>query len=150
MDELDFELFSYSHTSPSNANGTPSSPSSSALDPSISELQRARWKADLAQVRTRLLPLTAIEESLASDLVGGATISRGRTGFVRAGWQTLVSGMRARAAADNTYTEHTPETSNLAIKALSMVQDDVAELWNHPAVKKLIKLRKIALQESAA
>ena len=118
--------------------------------PSISELQRARWKADLAQVRTRLLPLTAIEESLASDLVGGATIPRGRTGFVRAGWQTLVSSMRARAAADNTYTDHTPETSNLAIKALSMVQDDVAGLWNHPAVKKLIKLRKIVLQESAA
>jgi len=77
-------------------------------------------------------------------------ISRGRTGYVRAGWQTLVSSMRARAAADNTYTEHTPETSNLAIKALSMVQDDVTELWNHPAVKKLIKLRRIVLQESAA
>ena len=148
MDELDFELFSHTKTS-SIANG--SSPStSSLLGPSISELQRARWKADLAQVRTRLLPLTAIEESLASDLVGGAMISRGRTGFVRAGWQTLLSSMRARAVADNVYADHTPETSNLAIKALSMVQDDVAELWNHPVVKKLIKLRKIALQESAA
>ena len=101
-------------------------------------------------MRARLLPLTAIEESLASDLVGGAAISRGRTSFVRAGWQSLVSGIRARTVVDNTYTDHTPETSNLAIKALSMVQDDVSELWNHPAVKKLIKLRKIALQESAA
>jgi len=116
----------------------------------ISDSQRARWKSDLAQVRTRLLPLTAIEESLASDLVGGALISRGRTGFVRAGWQSLVSSMRAKAIADNTYTDHTPGTSNLAIKALSMVQDDVAALWNHPAVKKLIKIRRIVLQESAA
>lgn len=154
MEELDFELFSHTQTSPSISNGSPSSPSSpsfsSLLGPSISELQWARWKANLAQVRTRLLPLTAIEESLASDLVGGAIVSRGRTGFVRAGWQSLVSSMRAKAAVDHTYIDHTPETSNLAIKALSMVQDDVAELWNHPAVKKLIKLRKIVLQESAA
>jgi len=77
-------------------------------------------------------------------------IARGRTGFVRAGWQSLVSSMRAKAVADNTYTDNAPETSNLAIKALSMVQDDVARLWNHPAVRKLIKLRKIVLQESAA
>jgi len=148
VDELDFELFSQKKNS-SVTNGSPST-SSSLLGPSISESQRARWKADLVQVRTRLLPLTAIEESLASDLLGGATVSRGRTGFVRAGWQSLVSTMRVRAVADNTYADHTPETSNLAIKALSMVQDDVAELWNHPVVKKLIKLRKIALQESAA
>jgi hypothetical protein len=77
-------------------------------------------------------------------------IPRGRTGFVRAGWQFLASSMRARAAADDTYVDYTPETSQLAIKALSMVQDDVAELWNHPAVKNLIKSRKIVLQESAA
>ena len=77
-------------------------------------------------------------------------ISRGRTGFVRAGWQSLVSTMRARAVVDNTYTDHTPGTSDLAAKALSMVQDDVAALWNHSAVKKLIKLRKVVLQESAA
>ncbi|KAF9650559.1 G-protein alpha subunit [Thelephora ganbajun] len=149
MEELDLEFFSHTQTSSSTSNGLSSS-SSSLLDSSISELQRARWKADFAQVRARLLPLTAIEESLASDLVGGVMITRGRTGFVRAGWQSLLSGMRARAAADNTYADHTPGTSNLAIKALSMVQDDVVELWNHPAVKKLIKLRKIVLQESAA
>ena len=77
-------------------------------------------------------------------------VPRGRSGFVRAGWQSLVSSMRVRAAADNTYVDHTPETSQLAIKALSMVQDDVAELWNHPATKRLIKMRKIVLQESAA
>ena len=96
------------------------------------------------------MPLTAIEESLASDLVGGAIVPRGRSGFVRAGWQSLLSGMRTKAVADNTYVDYTPETSQLAIKALSMVQDDVTELWNHPAVKKLIKVRKIVLQESAA
>ena len=77
-------------------------------------------------------------------------MSRGRAGFVRAGWQSLVSSMRAKSVAETTYTDHTPETSNLAIKALSMVQDDVAALWNHPAVKKLIKIRRIILQESAA
>lgn len=77
-------------------------------------------------------------------------IARGRTGFVRAGWQSLVSTMRAKTAAENPYVDHTPGTNNLAIKALSMVQDDVAALWNHSAVKKLIKLRKIVLQESAA
>lgn len=146
MDELDFEIFSRTQTSSIGER----LPSSSILGPSVSELQWARWKADLAQVRTRLLPLTAIEESLASDLVGGAMIHRGRTGFVRAGWQSLVSSMRARPVADTTYADHTPETGNLAIKALSMVQDDVSELWNHPIVKKLVKLRKIALQESAA
>lgn len=138
------------HSSSSSSDNLPSSSSSSLLGPSISELQLAKWKVDLSHVRTKLLPLTAIEESLSSDLIGGAMVPRGRSGFVRAGWQTLVSGMRARAVADNTYIDHTPETSQLAIKALSMVQDDVTLLWNHPAVKKLIKLRKIVLQESAA
>ena len=118
--------------------------------PSVSELQIAKWKVDLVHVRTKLLPLTAIEEALSSDLVGGAMVPRGRSGFVRAGWQSLVSGMRAKAIVDDTYIDHTPETSQLAIKALSMVQDDVIALWKHPAVKKLIKLRKIVLQESAA
>jgi guanine nucleotide-binding protein subunit alpha len=150
LEELDFELFSHTQPSTSINNGLPSSSSSTLLGPTISDLQRTKWKSDLAQVRTRLLPLTAIEESLASDLVGGAMIARGRTGFVRAGWQSLVSSMRAKVAAENIYADHTPETSNLAVKALSMVQDDVAELWNHPSVKKLIKLRKIVLQESAA
>jgi hypothetical protein len=151
LEELDFELFSYTQPTTSAGSGLPSSSSSSSsvLAPAISDLQRARWKSDLAQIRTRLLPLTAIEESLASDLVGGAMVPRGRTGFVRAGWQSVVSSMRPKAV-DNTYTDHTPETSNLAIKALAMVQDDVARLWNHSAVKKLIKLRKIVLQESAA
>lgn len=128
-----------------------SSPSSSSVfGPSVSELQIAKWKVDLVHVRTKLLPLTAIEEALSSDLVGGAMVPRGRSGFVRAGWQSLVSGMRAKAIVDDTYIDHTPETSQLAIKALSMVQDDVIALWKHPAVKKLIKLRKIVLQESAA
>ena len=150
MEELDFEFFSHTQPSSSTGDGLLSSSPSSLLGSSVSELQRARWKADLAQVRTKLLPLTAIEGSLSSDLVGGAMISRGRTGFVKAGWQSLVSTMRARPVTDDTYADYTPETSNLAITTLSMVQDDVTELWNHPAVKKLIKLRKIVLQESAA
>lgn len=149
LEELHFE-FSHAHPSSSNSGSLPSSSSSSMLGSSISELQRAKYKVDFSHVRTKLLPLTAIEESLASDLVGGAMIPRGRSGFVRAGWQSLVSSMRARAVADNTYVDHTPETSQLAIKALSMVQDDVNGLWNHTAVKELIKMRKIVLQESAA
>lgn len=149
LEELEFE-FSQTHPPSSSSEGLPSSSSSSLLGSSISELQLVKWRVDLSHVRTKLVPLTAIEESLASDLVGGAMIPRGRSGFVRAGWQSLVSGMRPRTVVDDAYVDHTPETSQLAIKALSMVQDDVAELWNHPAVKKLIKLRKIVLQESAA
>ena len=50
------------------------------------------WPSDLSTLRTKLLPLVAVEDALASDLSGGVTVAGGRTGvFVRAGWQALVA-----------------------------------------------------------
>jgi len=151
IEEIDAEFFST--TSLSN-DYDPSDPSPCSSDfitsITIPEVQRARWKTDLSQVRTRLLPLTAIEESLAAELSGGAMISRGRGGYVRAGWQSGVTSRRSRPTEEMIYTERVPGVANLSAKTLAMVQDDIEDLWRHPAVASLIKSRKLTLQESAA
>jgi guanine nucleotide-binding protein subunit alpha len=98
----------------------------------------------------RLLPLTATEDSLASELCGGALIAKGGSGFVRAGWQTLVRSGRSWPANQSSYMDGAPAVSSLTMKTLAMVQDDIEDLWRHPAVKFLLKQRTLTLQESAA
>lgn len=61
------------------------------------------WQDDLAALRTKLLPLVAVEESLARDLSGGVSVTApgagGRAGvFVRAGWQALSNAGRSLRA----------------------------------------------------
>ncbi|KAF5346694.1 hypothetical protein D9756_010364 [Leucocoprinus leucothites] len=108
----------------------------------------------IAELRTKLLPLTALEELLASHLSGGATIGTGgRTGaFVRTGWQSLVGG-RGSSSNDVKATQalaRTAEVSSIAAKYLANSVKDVQALWAHPSVKLLLHNQKVRLEDSAS
>jgi hypothetical protein len=95
-------------------------------------------------LRTRLLPLVALHDSLASELSGGVSFSRGLTGvFVRAGWQGLLQANQGggRAGKGN--------VGMLVAKALDSAREDVEALWAHSIVRQMVKLRKLRLEESA-
>ncbi|OCH88154.1 G-protein alpha subunit [Obba rivulosa] len=111
------------------------------------------WSHELAQLRTKLLPLVASEDALASELSGGVSVTGGRTGvFVRAGWQTLVTPSRSwpmpadmRAAA----SRPTPVT-NIVAQTLAALHEEVTALWRHPGVRYLLSGNKLHLEEYAA
>ena len=90
------------HHAYANSPITPSSPytpsaniasgSGSGTSSTLTPHTAVTWPSDLSTLRTKLLPLVAVEDALASDLSGGVTVAGGRTGvFVRAGWQALVA-----------------------------------------------------------
>ncbi|KIK54115.1 hypothetical protein GYMLUDRAFT_49042 [Collybiopsis luxurians FD-317 M1] len=92
----------------------------------------------LALLRTRLLPLVALHDSLASELSGGVSFSRGLTGvFVRAGWQ----GGRLRGNGGG--------VAIIVAKALDSAREDIEALWAHGVVRQMMNLRKLRLEESA-
>ncbi|KAL0070010.1 hypothetical protein AAF712_002907 [Marasmius tenuissimus] len=102
-------------------------------------------KEELYDLRTKLLPLVSLQDSLASELSGGVSISGGRTGvFVRAGWQGLLSSRNWSSSS-----RQQNAVTNMAAKTLNVAQDDITALWQHPVVKDMISLRKIRLEESA-
>ncbi|KAJ3757343.1 guanine nucleotide binding protein, alpha subunit [Lentinula raphanica] len=135
LDEIDYEL---SH--PEDEDSGPSAAPRDIFRPSSTELET------LSVLRTRLLPLVALHDSLASELSGGVSFSRGLTGvFVRAGWQGLLqSNQGARAGKGSA-----GGVVGLAAKALDSSREDIQALWAHGAVKKLIQMRKLRLEESA-
>lgn len=97
----------------------------------------------LSLLRTRLLPLVALHDSLASELSGGVSFSRGLTGvFVRAGWQGLLQTNPTRRGGPG-------GVAVLAAKALDSAREDIEALWVHGVVRQMVKLRKLRLEESA-
>ncbi|KAF9263748.1 G-protein alpha subunit [Marasmius fiardii PR-910] len=103
-------------------------------------------KEELYELRTRLLPFANLQDTLATELSGGVSISGGRTGvFVRSGWQGILSS-RNRSAELKASKQ---AVAGMAAKALHAAQDDITSLWNHPVVRGMISLRKIRLEESA-
>jgi len=112
------------------------------------------WPTQISQIRHRLLPLVTVEDSLASELSGGVTVAGGRSGvFVRAGWQSVVTSTRSWPVADmqgDGTTSGQGVVATMAARLLAELQYDVAELWQHPAVKTLLRMRKLRLEESAA
>lgn len=117
------------------------------------------WPDDLSALRTKLLPLVAVEDALASDLSGGVSVAGGRTGvFVRAGWQALVSPALNRAWAGATGRGNPgagagtsgPAVNDLVARMLAAMKDEVESLWRHPNVRALVKYRKLRLEESAS
>ncbi|KAK1231626.1 hypothetical protein PQX77_005249 [Marasmius sp. AFHP31] len=119
--------------------GSSAAPEDIPYDASDSE------KEELYELRTKLLPLVSLQDSLASELSGGVSISGGRTGvFVRAGWQGLLSGRNWSSSS-----KQQNAVTNMAAKTLNVAQDDITALWRHPVVKGMISLRKIRLEESA-
>ncbi|KAG9316821.1 G-protein alpha subunit-domain-containing protein [Chiua virens] len=93
--------------------------------------------ADVSQLRSKLVALISIEDSLASELSGGVSVTGGRTG-VRA---VPATGGPSPGVA---------HVTNLAARTLNSTQDEVDELWKHPAVRILVDNRRIRLDESAS
>ncbi|KAH9978910.1 G-protein alpha subunit [Lactifluus volemus] len=113
----------------------------------------SNWPPQISRIRHTLLPLVTIEDSLASELSGGVTVAGGRPGvFVRAGWQSVVTSTRSWPVADihGGTSSGQGVVANMAARLLSELQYDVAELWQHPAVKTLLRMRRLRLEESAA
>jgi guanine nucleotide-binding protein subunit alpha len=113
-----------------------------AADPQSSEDELA-WDAgayvQISIFRGRLMPLVALEQSLAAELNGGVSIAGGRAGiYVRPGWR------------DGRWPQEAPRIANMVARALADAQDTIAELWQHPSVQALIRLRKLRLEETAA
>lgn len=109
------------------------------------------WRDDLAELRTKLLPLIAVEDTLASDLSGGVTVTGGRTGvFVRAGWQALLTPTVNRAWPAPARGASGPPPNDLVARMLTAARNEIVELWRHPSVRALVNLRKLRLEESAA
>lgn len=105
------------------------------------------WQDDLQLLRTKLLPLVAVESSLANDLNGGVTVTGGRAGvFVRAGWQ----GTGGPSIFGGTSSSRGPPVNDLVARMLAATRDEVAALWNHASVRTLLKHRKLRLEESAS
>jgi guanine nucleotide-binding protein subunit alpha len=146
LDELDYEfsrarakvaLPAVMEEVPVNSAGDANTWSSSEVETSVSQL------------RAKLLPLVAIEDTLASELSGGVSVSGGRTGaYVRSGWQALVTP--SWAISDNRPTvRQASEIINLAGKTLNATVDAIKSLWDHHAVKHLLDTRQLRLDESA-
>ncbi|KAG2122874.1 G-protein alpha subunit [Suillus cothurnatus] len=109
---------------------------------------------EFSGLRTKLVPLVAMEDSLASELSGGVAVTGGRTGvYVRAGWQALVTPLspnRSRALpGTGGLSPAVAQVTSLASRTLISVQNEVDELWKHPAVRILVNNRRIRLDESA-
>ena len=154
-----------SPATPANANVASGSGSSAAFasgsgSASASSTIAGGWPDDLSTLRTKLLPLVAVEDALASDISGGVTVAGGRTGvFVRAGWQALVSPALNRAWAGATGRgiaggggtgSGGPPVNDLVARMLAATKDEVETLWKHPNVRALVKYRKLRLEESAS
>ncbi|KAH8806758.1 guanine nucleotide binding protein, alpha subunit [Flagelloscypha sp. PMI_526] len=144
LDELEYEFSSSS--SPTTPTGSPTTTNNNNID--MSETA----ESEINDLRTRLLPLLAMEASLAAELGGLA----GRGGFyVRSGWQSLISkGLSSLAGGSHSNSNGngmhaSPAMANLAGRTLHTSKDLVLELWEHHTVKALFRARRIRLEESA-
>lgn len=123
------------------------------------------WTDELAALRTKLLPLVAVEEALARDLSGGVAVTGagGRTGvFVRSGWQAFAGKAQGLFGSNNNSNSNGANgmmngsgqkdsgVSDLVARMLAAAREEVAALWRHPSVRQLVKYRKVRLEESAS
>ena len=143
LDELDFELANI---------GSDDSTEGQAVAHALAPLGNVGGQ--ISQLRSKLVALISMEDSLASELSGGVSVTGGRTGpYVRAGWQALVTPLspnRSRAVpATGVPPPAVAHVTNLASRTLHSTQDEVDELWRHPAVRILLNNRRIRLDESA-
>jgi guanine nucleotide-binding protein subunit alpha len=134
LDELDWDFTNHSNLD-----------DETYIDPS--------WPIQISRIRHKLLPLVTIEDSLASELSGGVTVAGGRSGvFVRAGWQSVVTSTRSWPVANIQAGTNSAQgvVANMAARLLVELQYDIAELWQHAAVKTFLRVRRLRLEESAA
>jgi guanine nucleotide-binding protein subunit alpha len=111
-------------------------------------------------MRRRLTPLLATDSQLAHRLSGGVTISGGKSGvLVRSGWQARATekvGKHFHKSASETDFRRGREPDfeddgeillEEVGRMLSLLKEDIRELWGHPTVKGLIMKRKLKLDE---
>ncbi|KAF8069936.1 guanine nucleotide binding protein, alpha subunit [Lyophyllum atratum] len=153
LDELDYE---FSNRSKEDLNAISEVPiASSSSSQSLPSNANAAaddsfWQREIGELRVKLLPLVAIEDTLASELSGGVSVSGGRTGaYVRAGWQGLVTSNWPLADSRPNGKAHAPEVIQLAARTLAQAVEPIKALWRHPAVRRLVESRKLRLDESA-
>lgn len=128
LDELEYEFGRGSDS------GTSSPPSAVDMSEQAEE--------EINDLRTQLIPLLAMEASLAAEL--GGLPSRGGF-YVRSGWQSMLrQGLNL-----GVQQQRSPAMVNLAGRTLGQTRQPVLDLWNHPTVKGLFKARRIRLEESA-
>lgn len=145
LDELDYEFSRARAKEPLPAVTEEVSVNSAGeAKPWASEVEIA-----VGQLRAKLLPLVAIEDTLASELSGGVSVSGGRTGaYVRSGWQALVTP--SWAISNNLPTvRQASEVINLTGKTLNATADAIKSLWEHHVVRHLLDVRQLRLDESA-
>ncbi|KAI0058653.1 G-alpha-domain-containing protein [Artomyces pyxidatus] len=115
---------------------------------------------EIATLRLRLSPLVAAETSLGDRLSGGVRVSgSGRGGvFVRRGWQSRSrSGMNGRSTegeggrpsltSDGALKPGIAEIVEEVGRILDASRDDVKALWGSEVVQKMIKRRRLRLEE---
>ncbi|KAL0956953.1 hypothetical protein HGRIS_003054 [Hohenbuehelia grisea] len=103
-------------------------------------------KEEISDIRSHLLPLVALEKSLAFELNGGISVTHGGNGvYVRSGWQSLTRG-RSTESSSSTRSQ---ELSTLAARTLGETKDQIKALWRHSIVQTLVRCQKLKLLESA-
>ncbi|KNZ76564.1 Guanine nucleotide-binding protein alpha-4 subunit [Termitomyces sp. J132] len=155
LDELDYGLSSQAKEveDPNAITEIPVASSSSRPLPSpIRSTDAEAIQREIGELRAKLLPVVALEDTLASELSGGVSVSvSGRTGaYVRAGWQALVTSAWPLGDSRPTLIKsHSTESIQLAAKTLASTSESIKALWAHHAVKRLLEAKKLRLEESA-
>lgn len=125
--------------------------SASSSNSSATAVANSSWPHDLQHFQSALASLIAAEDTLASEVSGGISVSGGRTGvFVRAGWQTLITPHRTWGDVRGSAVHSDSDATALVGRLLQDTKSDIADFWHHPAVKQLLSSNKVRLEESAS
>ncbi|KAI0321777.1 G-protein alpha subunit [Amylostereum chailletii] len=143
---------SYGHGIGSRSRGrSPSVGASAASSRSNLENQRV-----IASLRLKLSPLVVAEASLADRLSGGYRNPGKSKVFVRRGWQSRTvqrRGTRSLGGSPEGWDDYnqvdTDEMVEEVARILDICQGEVRQLWENEVVRKLIKRRRLRLEESA-
>lgn len=134
LEELDYE-FSYEQHEPTSPWADPAS----------------GWRGQLSTLRTKLISLVALEQALASELRGSVAVAGNKPGmFVKSNWLALTGSERRRPGIDLWGERTGPDPHDVVARVLSSNSLEVEQLWGHPSVKALLRLRKLKLEDSAA
>jgi guanine nucleotide-binding protein alpha-1 subunit len=154
FDELDRQYPSTSaslHQLSNEPSTAISSISASSSNSSATAVANSSWPHDLQHFQTALASLIAAEDTLASEVSGGISVSGGRTGvYVRAGWQTLITPHRTWGDIRGSAALRDSDATTLVDRLLRDTKSEIADFWHHPVVKQLLSSNKVRLEESAA
>lgn len=133
---------------------------SSPVSAAVTQTQK-----QIATLRLRLSPLVAAESTLADRLSGGVSVSGSGKGsvYVRHGWQVrsnarnpssasrsrATSGVLASSTIESGNSVTVSEIIEEVARILDASKEDVKTLWRSEIVQKMIKRRRLRLDEWA-